>query len=151
MFKIKVIAVGAIVFFLLVGSAFFFIFPNVFEQSNNVKNTIEMNSIMTSWKSEEPFSIMNYMFKEQDLLLIIKNNSGKELILEKVCVSEEECLIVSENLVNNFTIPKLIRMNTKCEKGTVFVLDEKNIFFEYFQNNEKKVQNAKNPIIGVCS
>jgi hypothetical protein len=151
MFKIKVIAVGAIVFFLLVGSAFFFIFPNVFEQSNNVKNTLEINNVLASWKTEKPFSITNYMFKGQDLLLIVKNNSGKELVLEKICVSEENCLVISEKLVNNSIISKLIGMSAECEKGTVFVLEKENIFFEYFENNEKKVQNAKTSIIGVCA
>ena len=151
MLKAKVLGVGAIVLLVLVSAAFFFIIPRVMSQSSSAMGSAESVDAKSNWKNANPFSLSNYMQRENDLMLILRNESSETLIIEKVCVSETECDSRIDKVMANGTVVRLIEVNKECFVGDEFSYDSEGIFFEYTKNDENHVQIAKNALVGACS
>jgi len=151
MLKIKLIFLGAIVFFILIGSIFFFIFPQIITQTNSIKETGEEFSIRNSWKNQSPLAIINYMRKENALLTIIKNNSNTPLTFEKICISNNQCTSNKNILTKNETIAILIDIGIDCKFGEKFVFEPDEISLDYSINEKLYKQITTLPILGTCS
>ena len=151
MLKAKILGFGAIVLLFLVSAAFFFIIPKIMAQSTSVIGSEESVLMKSGWKEARPFSVTNFMQRGNDLMLVMKNESEETLILERVCISENECDSRSATVSVGGTIVRLIEVDFECSLGKDFSFETDGIFFEYSQNGKKLVQKAENSIIGLCS
>ena len=147
----KVIAAGAIVFILLVSSAFVFIFPQVKGKAAGVVESLEISGAKAGWRSAEPFALTNYMMRESDIMLILKNNSPRELEFLKVCVSETECVEYGEMLAPQETVILLITAGESCEPGEEYSFGAGGITFEYAEKGLESVQTGEFPVVGKCA
>ncbi len=151
MLKIKVIVVGAIVFFTLILAAFFFLLPGVQSQSSSVMGSEESATAKADWADARPFSITNYMQRGDDLMLILRNESNADLVIIKTCISETKCQNREDSVKKGETVIRLIPVGEDCDLGEAFNYGADEIVFEYTENGEKKLQNGEAAITGTCT
>jgi len=114
-----------------------------------------------TWKSVEPFAIIDWGKSGQELTLVLQNNSGETTGFNNFQLTSDanisagaansDANISAKSLATGGTYTITVDTGDDCASGTKFSYPKSGITFDYNSPNiNNKTQNAVADIIGTC-
>jgi hypothetical protein len=123
---------------------------NLAMDSLNQGSGIPEQTAYLTWRSAEPFGIVDYSVSGSTLSLVLKNNSAEDLTLSEVSISTgkySEAVLVPAG--QNVTIT--LSGFTECVGNSTFSVPKSSIVITYISLVGKKSESGVADLIGKCN
>ena len=114
---------------------------------------IPQASAQAGWKSEQPWSIIDWSRTGTTLTVVLKNNSGETMDFSGMHLNSTDANSTgTSNVSSGVQITKAFTGLTACVSGTKYSYPKSGIYIDYNSSTlSGKKQVANDDIVGACS
>ena len=119
-------------------------------QVMNTGAGVPETQVKATWKSAEPFAIMDWGYSNNNMTIILQNNTGEAIVFKEMTLGPEMVYSSTKTLTAGATLTTTINVPA-CAASSKYNFNKNDIIITYdYKDIQNKTQHALADIVGTC-